>query len=123
MLAGEIGMPFHAAHQHDAIAFEGVAIHENFDAFGGPAERNHVERADHGAAHGLRDDAVMRQDIGLAFGGRRAVAAHGGKQKRLRALRFPKVDHRAHNGGDVADAPAAHANGDARSGLPTRDEW
>ena len=32
------------------------------------------------------DDAVMREHVGLAFGGRGAVAAHGGKEERLECL-------------------------------------
>ena len=44
-------------------------------------QRHHVERAHDGAAHGRRDDSVMREHIGLAFRGRRAVAAHGRENK------------------------------------------
>ena len=64
----------------------------------------------------------MRQNVGLALGRGGAVAAHGGKQEGPRAFGFPEVDRRPHDGGDVADAPAAHANRDARPGLqPTAE--
>jgi hypothetical protein len=64
----------------------------------------------------------MRQDVGLTFRGSRAVAAHGGKEERLRALRFPKVHYGPNNGRDIRDAAAAHSKRHARSGLDTRAE-
>ena len=42
-IAGEIGVPLHAAHQHHAVALEGVAVHEGFDALGRASHRNHIE--------------------------------------------------------------------------------
>ena len=37
------------------------------------------------------DDAVMRQHVGLAFGGGGAVAAHRREDERAHALRFPVI--------------------------------
>ena len=67
-------------------------------------------------------NAVVRQHVGLAFGGGGAVAAHGGKDERRAALRFPVVHGRAHDGRDIRDAAAADADGDAGAGLDARSE-
>ena len=75
-----------------------------------------------GTAHGRFVDAVMRQHIGLAFRGSRAVAAHGGKDEWPRALRFPIVHRRSHDGGDIGDAAAAYSERYPRAGLEARAE-
>src|SRR5262249_33420850 len=67
--------------------------------------------------HGLFDDAVMREDIGLPFRRGRAVAAHRRKDEWPHTLRAPVVGDCARDGGDVCNAPAAHSDGNARAGL------
>ena len=75
---------------------------------------DHFELADDGAAHGGFGDAVVRQDVGLAFGGGGAVAPHGGEEERPHPLFQPILHHAAYDGGDIVDAAAADADGDAR---------
>src|SRR5882672_9256930 len=67
-------------------------------------------------------DAVMRQNIGLSFGGGCAMTAHGWKDKRLATLRLPIVDHGADYGRDVGDAPASDSQGDACARFKARTE-
>ena len=119
-LAGEIGVPLDAAHQHDAIGFVSHAVHEGFDAVGGLAERDHFQLAHQRASHGGFGDAVVGQHVGLSLRGGRAVTAHGGKQERPHALFLPVAHHAADNRGDVVDAAAAHADGDARARFHSR---
>ena len=77
------------------------------------AQRNHFELADDGAAHRCFGNAVMRQHVGLAFGGGGAVAAHRGKDERLHALLFPELPRRyATMVAMLANAAAADADGD-----------
>ncbi len=114
--AREIGVPFDAADQENAGGIEGVAIHEGLDSIRRAAERNHVERTDDRASHGGFVDSEMIEHGGLAFGVRGSVAAHGGEEERLEAARFPEIDDVADDGGEVGDASAADADGDARSG-------
>ena len=121
-LAHEIGVPLHAAAEHDAIAFVGVAVHIGLDALGRFAERHHVERTAHRAADSLLDDAVVGEHVGLALGGGGAVAAHGWKDEGAHALRLPVLDGGARDGGDIGDAAAAHADGHAGAGLEARGE-
>ena len=97
------------------IAFPGVAACEGFDPQLGAAQRDHVEAAYYGTAHGGFVDAVMRQHAGLAFGCTGSVAAHGREEKRPHSLCFPVIDYGAHNYGDIRDAPAADTDGHARS--------
>ncbi len=122
ILPAEIGVPFDAADEHDAVAAESIAIHEGFDAVGGLAERNHIQRADNGAPHGGLVNAVLGQDVGLALGGGGAVTSHGREDERLAALRFPILHHRAGDVRDVGDAAAADTDSDARSGLDARSK-
>ena len=105
-----------------AVAFKGVAVHVRLNTLRRLAQRHDVERAAHRATDGLLDDAVVRQHVGLAFRGGRAMAAHGRKDEGAHALRLKILDGRARDGGDVRDATAAYADGHARSGLETRGE-
>ena len=50
------------------------------------------------------------------------MAAHGGEQERLHARVLPILHRAAHDGGDIVDAAAADADGDARAGLQPRGE-
>jgi len=121
-LAGKIGMPFDAAHQHHAVALVGQLVHERFDPVGGLAERDHLELADHRTAHrGLRDP-VMGQHVRLALRRRRAVAAHRREDERLHAGLLPVPHHAVHDGRDVGNAAAANADGDACSRFELRRE-
>ena len=49
--AAEIGVPFGAVNQHDAIGFVGGAIHEGFDVVLRLTQRHHFQLADDGTAH------------------------------------------------------------------------
>ena len=64
----------------------------------------------------------MRQHVGLTFGGGGAVAAHGREDEGMHALRFPEFGGGARDGGDIGDAAAAYADGDARAGFKPRGE-
>ena len=68
------------------------------------------------------DDAVVRQHVGLSLRGGGAVTAHGRKDERMHALRFPELRGGARNRRDIGDAAAAYADGDARAGLEARGE-
>ena len=116
-LAGKIGVPLHPADQHYAVAFKGVLVHECLDAVSGRTERYHLQRADDRATHGGLVNAVVRQNVGLAFRGCRAVAPHGWEQEWVNALRFPKVHHGTNDGGDIVYPSASDADGYAASRL------
>ena len=85
-------------------------------------ERHDVEGTHDGTAHGLLDDAVVREHVGLAFRSGGAVAPHGGKDEWLHAARDPVLRDRSGDGRDVGDAAAAHSDRDARPGLEIRAE-
>src|ERR1022692_854142 len=121
-LAGEIRVPLDAAYQHHAIGIVRRLVHEGFDAFGGFAQGHHFQLADDGAAHGGFADSVAGQHLGLAGRIGRAVAAHGREDQRPHALLFPILNHVVDDGGDVVDTAAAHADGDARTGLQAAAE-
>src|ERR1700683_4060507 len=57
----KICVPFYAANQHHTIGIVGVAVHENFNAFGCSPKRNHIERTHYRTAHCLLCNSVMRQ--------------------------------------------------------------
>ena len=75
-----------------------------------------------GQLHGGFVNAIVRQHIGLAFGGCAAVAAHGGEDERAGALRFPVIHGRARDGRDIRNAPAADADRDSGPGVHARSE-
>src|SRR5579872_6446797 len=121
-LAGEIGVPLDTAYQHHAIRFEGVAIHECLDAVARRAEGDDVESADHRTAHGRLVDAIVGEHVRLALRARCPVATHGRENEGMAALRFPELDHRSDDRGDIRDAPASDSDRDARSGFDPRGE-
>src|ERR1017187_1039215 len=85
-----------------------------------PAERTHVEMADDRTAHGRFRDAVVRQHRCLPFRAGRPVASHRRENERQHPLLAPVPHYTSYDGGDVVDAAAADADGDARSGLYAR---
>ncbi len=111
--AHEIGMPFDAGEEENAIGIEGGFVHEGFDAFGRFADGDDFEGTDDRDAHGGFVDAVVGEHVRLAFGSGCAVAAHRGNNEGLRALLFPEVDGGFGDAGNVGNAAAADTDGDA----------
>ena len=76
-------MPLDAADQEDAIAREGVPVHEGFDAVIRFTDGHDIQLAENRATHGGFMDAVVREDIRLAFSGCSAGwLPHGGEYER-----------------------------------------
>ena len=69
-----------------------------------------------------RLDAVMCEDVSLAFGSRRSVAPHGGKHEGFRPAALPVLDHAFDNGGDIGNAPAADADCNPRARFQIRSK-
>ena len=111
--AGEIGVPFDAGQEEDAVGIEGGFVHERFNALGRSAEGDDVEGTDDRDAHGGFVDAIVSEHVGLAFGSGGAVATHDWDDKGLGAVFFPEIDNSLCDAGDVGDAPAADANSNA----------
>ena len=100
-------MPFDATDDEDSIGAEGVVTGVSLDSQVGKAEGSGIEAALDGTAHGGFRNAVVGEDAGLAFGGARSVASHGGEHKRLQAGGAEVITDGADNDGDVGDATAA----------------
>src|SRR5438067_464899 len=52
----------------------------------------------------------MSEDVSLPFGGSGTVTAHCREDERFRAVLFPEIHDRSHDGGDVCDSPAAYTD-------------
>ncbi len=118
-LACEIRVPLYPSHQHYAVAFERVAVYEALNAVRSFADGNYVQLAYYRTTHGAFMHAEVREYVGLALRGCRAMAAHSREDEGPKALRFPIIYDHTDDDGQVGDAAATHTNCYAAAGPYT----
>ena len=116
--ATEGGVGLDAVEEDDTVGFRGILIHiYRLMTHTGNADLHRLHGAFHGAAHGLLRNAVILEDLKLAFGSSAAVTAHSRHNVRLGTLGLDKVYNGTGHHSIVIDAAAAAGNGDLLAGL------
>ena len=114
----ERSMGLDAVKQDDTVGLHGVLVHENrLLADAGQANLYGLHRALDRAAHVFLGDAVVLQNLGLAFCRCATMAAHSCNDVRLCALGLDKVYDCACHHSVMVDAAAAAGDCDAHARL------
>ena len=122
-VAGEIRVRFHAVEEHDAVGRERFDGAPHRLAVGRHADLFHLERSLDRRAHGFLGEIVARENYPLALGRGAAVAAHRGKNKRLRPRRAQQRQHLRDDRFEIRDAATANPDGDPRTGSKLRAKF
>ena len=119
-------MGLNPVEQQDSVGLGCVLVHINrLSAHTGQPHLYRLHGTLDGTPHRLFGDTVVGQNLGLAFGGGAAVAAHRGDDIGFSLLGLDKVHHSASHNSVMMDPPATTGNGDfharldlAAQGLP-----
>lgn len=113
----EVRVWLHPTDQHDRVGFRRMPIAVDGHAVVESAELDDIHAGPDRAAHALLVDAEARQDLDLAFGGCRTVAAHRREDEELGAHRLELIDDRPDAFGDVGDASRPAVDRDRHAGC------
>ena len=106
-LPTEGGVGFNAVDEDDSVGFAGHAVDMKRCSIIEFRDLDRVHRGPDRGTNKLFTDTEAFQQSLLTFGIRAPVTAHGGKNKRLRALLFQSLDNGLDRFGDIGDSPAA----------------
>ena len=113
----EIRVRLDPTNQRDRVGFRSVPVTPDGRAVGQLAELDDLHARPDRTAHGRFIDPEATQHLDLAFGGCRAVTAHGRKNKRLRAQRLQFRDDCFRALRDIGDPARAATDSDAHARL------
>ena len=115
-LPTEGGVGFDAVDEDDPVGFAGHTVDMKRCSIIEFRDLDRVHRGpDRGADIIFTDTEAFQQSL-LTFGIRAPVTAHGGKNKRLRALFFQSLDNSLDRLGDIGDSAAASPDRDLHPG-------